>query len=349
MRNRLLLIYILILSILSFIQGQTNNSRGLIYIRNQFPVNLQFLSFYAQEASTQEKGSWNVALQYTHSNTFAMFEGSLLQIPAGADRAQYIDELYAAVNNYYFDTATGTLNLNSNYGISDRISVGVNIPIISYQSGFMDMPIETFHNTFGIANVNRARTAKNQSEIFIKSGEEVYDYGNSSALGDIVIDLKTNLFRTYNGSIDISLLSALKLPTGNYKKLTGSGSIDYGFNLIASNSWKQHTLTNNISAVFPGAWKLFNNINPRNIYGWVVGYEYYFNQRWSFIFQNRILSSPLNKTSFPSDAKTSFEWTSGVKVDVLRNLRLSLAITQNYINHENVPDFGFQVGIRTFF
>jgi hypothetical protein len=333
---------------LSAIQGQTINSRGLFYIRNQFPVNLQFLSFYAQEAPTQEKGSLSIALQYTHSNTFAMFEGSLLQIPEGTDRAQYINELYAAANNYYFDTASGTLNLNSNYGISDKISVGVNIPLISYQSGFMDMPIETFHNTFGIANVNRARTLKNQSEIFIKSGEEVYSSGNGIGMGDIVFDIKTNLFGTYSDNFSITLLSALKLPTGDYKKLNGSGSIDYGFNLLITNIWKRHTITNNISAVFPGTWKLFN-MNPRNIYGWVIGYEYYFNQNWSFIFQNRILSSPLHKDDFPSAAKTAFEWTSGVKIDVLHNLRLSLAITQNYINHENVPDFGFHVGIRTFF
>ncbi len=295
-----------------------------------------------------QKGAFSIALQYTHSNIFAMYNGTLLQALDAMDRAQYVSTNYAATNYYYFDTASGVMNLYIGFGITDKISAAINIPFISYQNGFMDMPIETFHNTFGIANQNRAGTAKNQSELFIKSDDEICSANNNSALGDVVVDLKTNLYRNYKGNFEITLLSAIKLPTGNYIKLSGSGSFDYGFDLLVTNSWKRHTVANNISAVFPGKWKLFSTINPRNIYAWVIGYEYYINDIVSLIAQNRILSSPLNQNDFPSAAKPAFEWTTGLKIDVLNNLRLSLAVTQNYINHENVPDFGFFINIQTF-
>jgi hypothetical protein len=341
-------INIIFLSFYTLSQAQiTANGRGLFHIRNQFPINLQFLSIFAEDPEVVQEGVLNFSIQYTHSNTFAMSDEKSGDLIDAGVRYRYIPNTQNETdgNEYYFDTASGIFNFNMRYGFSDRVELGIDIPLITFLHGFLDSPIEFFHNTFGYANYKRALILKNQSDLYIKNNKYNYYRNKGFGIGDISLNIKTKLFKAKHNLMNISLLSSLKLPTGNYEQLNGSGSFDYGFNLLINDQWKNHFITNNLSIILPGEWSLFKSINPGNIYSWVIGYEYFCSQYWSFLLQHRIQNSPLNSNDYPLAAKLSFEITSGVKVDIFKKTVLSFAITQNYINHENVPDFGFLVGI----
>jgi hypothetical protein len=321
------------------------NERGVFHIRNQFPINLQFFSFFADIPDITALNRVNLSIQYTHSNTFAMSDKrSGTFVPAG-ERYKYIPYNTSPGNEYYFDTASGVVNVNLKYGLSKTIELSFDIPLITYPHGFLDTPIEFFHNTFGYANYKRSYILKNQSDLYIKSDSKNYYQTGGCALGDISISAKTALYHNRKNNFAVSLAGAVKLPTGNYKMMTGSGYIDFGFELLTKNQWNNHFIFNNISIVIPNKWKLFTSINPKNIYTWVIGYEYYHNKTWSFIIQHRLQASPLDKQCFPLAAKPAFEVTAGVKADLLQKFRISFAVIQNYINHENVPDFGFHAGI----
>jgi hypothetical protein len=352
MKKIYFLINFIILSFYSISPAQgVAVSRGLFHVRNQFPVNLQFLSFFAENPNTVKKGIFGLRIQYSHSNTFAMSDEKSGYFIAAGDRHRYIPDINntAQGNEYYFDTSSGTINLNVRYGISNGAEIGIDIPYIIYQHGFLDSPIEFFHNTFGYADYKRELILKNQSDLYLKNNSVNHYHSLGNGIGDIIFNLKTNLFHNRQNSFKISLVSAIKLPTGSYKNFNGSGSFDYGFNLLISNRWKNNIITNNISIIIPGKWDLFKSIDPENIYSWVIGYEYLYNRRCSFIIQHRMQNSPLDKIDFPLAAKTAFEVTAGLKFNLLQNTAFSFAVTQNYVNHENVPDFGFYTALTHIF
>ncbi len=326
-----------------------SESRGLLRLRSQFPIGVQFLALPAETAFNISKGSFLVELEYDHSNTFAMSDGVLNEINSDDQPAEFNPDYPNNGNEYFIDTEIIRINLNMQYGLSDNISIGIDVPIIVYQGGFMDSPIGLFHNTFGIENYNRSRSHTNYSTIYLSSKQNQYSRQEGYGIGDAVLSIKTRLFQSANKLFNLTLLSAGKLPTGNYQRLTGSGSLDYGFNLIITNILKRHLITNNFSFVFPGQWKLFPEIKIRNVYAWMIGYELTANSHWSFIFQHRIQTSPVARASFTQAAKPAFEWSAGIKADLWQSYRIALGFTQNYINHENVPDFGFHVGIQKIF
>lgn len=54
------------------------------------------------------------------------------------------------------DGETTTLTLSWRYGWSDRIELGVDVPVVSHNSGFLDGPVADWHDLFGLSNGNRA-------------------------------------------------------------------------------------------------------------------------------------------------------------------------------------------------
>lgn len=99
--------------------------------------------------------------------------------------------------------------------------------------------------------------------------------GSSSGLGDVYIDLKYGFHKAKQSSW--SLLMRMKLPTGDEKELTGTGSPDASITLLYSKVIKNHRINYNIGSVFTGDSKNFestSNVELANII--------FFNADWGY-------------------------------------------------------------------
>jgi hypothetical protein len=128
------------------------------------------------------------------------------------------------------DGESHQLNLSFAYGLNDDLNLKVTIPFISHSSGFLDSAIENFHDLLGLNPGLRPSQAKDRLlYTYSKDDAEQSLFLDSATrgVGDVSVQLAYQLADRENYSV--SLWGSLALPTGDVKKLTGSGSSDIAF------------------------------------------------------------------------------------------------------------------------
>jgi len=162
-------------------------------------------------------------------------------------------------NNYSDDKCNGDrliidseiyeLTFAARYGLTDKVEVGIEVPVVYSAGGFLDQFIVDFHETFGFNTGSRKNMTKNKFLYsFSRNGTEQFRVDNSNyGLGDIRLTTGYNLYESYNNAV--SLRASLKAPTGSSSDLRGSGSTDLAVWLIA-----QHDFDTTV-----GLWSLFGS------------------------------------------------------------------------------------------
>ena len=339
--------------LLTGVEASESETRGPFRIRNQFPATLPFLSFAADDAYFSRQGQWQVAISYSHANTFTRSAGILSQFSGEAERIafnpDYVNSDNKANRLYYIDSGTGRMSLQLKYSPLNHLSLSLEIPIIKYYGGFLDVPIETFHKLVGYPYDSRAMMSANDTHFYMSLNDDFYlsaDQLSTSGIGDSVFIVKKHLLSKGFYRPAFAVRFATKLPTGDVGTLKGSGSIDFGLDMILSKKIGRGFATTNFAVVIPGKWQLLPEIDTRPSYSWILVYEHPVGNLLSLIIQNQILTSVLSSDIHPDISRTSYEWTVGAKFDLLKSIRISAGVTENYINHENAPDFGFHAGLE---
>jgi len=127
------------------------------------------------------------------------------------------------------DLETAVLDIQYKQVVSSGLEIGFDLPVIRYNSGFFDNTIDTYHRLIGMPNAY-GRKERPQNDFLldvIHNGNEVIrGKPNDSALGDIMIEVKKNLYQ--NDSSMVSIQAFLNLPTGDPKSSYGSGKTNGG-------------------------------------------------------------------------------------------------------------------------
>ncbi len=326
--------------------------RGPLQVRNQFPATLPFLSFSPDHAPIGISGEWTISVQYSHANTYARSGGILHQLPQSKTRLTFNPSEFQSdksESQYYIDSGSGRMAMNITYNVSNVFSVSLEIPLIGYYGGFLDTPIENFHKLAGYAFQSRAMMSANQTHFYLSATNDIYinqEQLRSPGIGDIVLKAKRLIIEEDNNLPGLAFRVAAKFPTGEVSSLKGSGSFDFGANVILSKQIGYGYATTNLGVVIPGKWQLRPELRTRPAYSWSLVYEHPFWKSVSLIIQNQIMSSVLSSEINADIAKTSYEWTVGSKIDLSKSVRLSVGVTENYIHHQNAPDFGLHAGLE---
>jgi hypothetical protein len=326
--------------------------RGPIQVRNQFPVTLPFLSFSADHVLNGKSGEWNISFFYSHTNTYVRSSGILNQLPHSDNRISFNPNNLQNNNadgQYYIDSGGGRMAINFAFNISNDFSLSLEVPIISFYGGFLDVPIENFHKLVGYPFQGRSMMSVNQTQFYISAHGERYLNGNqlnTPGIGDMVLQVKKLVLSENIHRPAIAFRLAAKLPTGDVNSLKGSGSFDFGADMILSKRIGNGLATTNLGLVIPGKWQLMPDLKTRPSFSWILIYEHPLWNSVSVIIQNQIMSSVLSPEVQADIAKTTYEWTVGSKIDISKSVRISVGVTENYINHENAPDFGMHAGVE---
>lgn len=136
------------------------------------------------------------------------------------------------------DGETYRLAFAASYGIAPRWEVGIEIPYISQDGGFLDSFIVDWHNTFALPQGGRDDAPKGRLLYhYRKDGvQKLLADRSGSGIGDISLTSGVSLYDTSGtGTHDrVSLKGAVKLPTGDSSYLRGSGGTDAMLQLCGS-------------------------------------------------------------------------------------------------------------------
>jgi len=116
-------------------------------------------------------------------------------------------------------------------GLNDKTEIGIEVPWIAHNRGFMDNFIEGWHDTFGLTNNERNKTPSNNLNYQYSLNNNPVTTINSATqgIGDIRLFAARQLQTTADSALSLHL--SLKLPSGNPDQLHGSGATDLSASL----------------------------------------------------------------------------------------------------------------------
>lgn len=158
--------------------------------------------------------SYEVLPEGTRSSDFTLDLTNHLDVGDSPDETFVVDG----------ELARATLIFRQGFG--HDMEWAVELPLMYHSGGFLDGPIDKFHDVFGFDRGRRAETEDDQIRYFYRrNGVTEIDIDDSqTGFGDLRLVLSKQLS---NGSGHGSSISGmLKLPTGDPDKLTGSGAAD---------------------------------------------------------------------------------------------------------------------------
>jgi len=199
-----LFLFLLIVAVLS---ASSEAFDGPLQVKNQFPLFLNVNAPYLESASLQD----SFAASLSHSSIY------LVERSAEWDMG--------------LDMEITELNFRFRKSINNFIELGVEVPILSFNSGFMDGFLDSYHDTFGFPDYGRSNRPDNKFLYEVKKNDRVIVKGESGhiAVGDIRVTVKKTLLK---GDPAISIKGEIELPTGEPETGYGNGSIDAGIGLL---------------------------------------------------------------------------------------------------------------------
>lgn len=132
------------------------------------------------------------------------------------------------------------------YGLTEKLELGADLPLVSHNGGIFDTVIEDWHGFFGLAQGGRLDASRDRLLVtYWRDGREQLHLGQPNVgLGDLRL---TGGWQLYDGGTatkrSVALRASLKLPTGSSSQLHGSGSTDFSLWLSGSDDYS-----------LPGSW-----------------------------------------------------------------------------------------------
>lgn len=194
---------------------------GPISLRTQNPVYLQSLGLSPMRAEVVPEGTLEARIDSAYSNLFER----------GRSAWAFLD----------LDMEVWRLTPLIRYGITDDLEVGLEIPLLNFNGGFLDGFIQRFHNFFHLPNGGRESVPDGRySYRFDANGATRFNYPTAAmGLGDIILHFKHQLTGEDRDWPAIAIFADIKLPTGKSDRGFGSGTPDFGFGTVIEASYRR--------------------------------------------------------------------------------------------------------------
>ena len=183
---------------------------------NQLPFKQIFGLPSLDNSPLVETGKWRVAVIINISNTF--------------------DVSVTANEQIETDVETLRASLVFSYAVRNNWQLGIEVPYVRHSGGFLDDFIYDWHDFFNMPQNGRTKDHSDRLLISYLSPTGT-SFAMSESGGDIG-DIRINSAYTKPWNNRALIFSTeLKLPTGNFDKLTGSGGIDLSVGLTINDPY----------------------------------------------------------------------------------------------------------------
>jgi hypothetical protein len=318
-----IIIFLAMLLILSFHSSTSYGFDGPLQVRNQFPLFLYLNAPYLESASVEN--SFSASLSYSSINL--------------VERSSEWD--------IGLDMEITELNLRLRKNIGDFIELGIELPILSFSSGFMDGFLNSYHDAFGFPDYGRSNRPDNEFLYEVRRKGKLVIKGENGhiGIGDIRLTFKKPLLKSDPA---ITIKGNIEVPTGDAKTGYGNGSIDAGIAVLMDKRLSEYFKSYlNISAVFPGNLKGHEGINLREFLYGGAAIEASFWKNISLIGQVFVQESPLPKTDISSVDRLAVLLSLGGRYSSGNN-NFEFSLTEDP-NTSGAPDFTLNFSFKRIF
>jgi hypothetical protein len=184
------------------------------------------------------------------------------------------------------------------YGATDRLELGLEVPVLYRYQGFMNGAITaTERATTGLAPARAALRNTNFVFNVTRNGQTIMSGGpGAMGLGDTTLMSKYQLLTEGAATPAVSLRGAVKLPTGDQAAFFGSGSPDFGLGLavekLVAGRW---ILYANLTGVIPTG--TIAGLGLRPTLSGLAAIEYLWSENLSITAHFDFYSSPFSGTN----------------------------------------------------
>lgn len=252
-----------------------------------------------------------------------------------------------------FDGETTRVALSVKHGVSHDSELEVIVPFISHEGGSLDQFIEDWHDFFGFPQNGRKDNPRDQLHFFYeKNGVVKLDFQEpASGMGDIQLVFAVNMMEQDEAvSGKLALKTALKLPTGDSDKLTGSGGGSIAAWLAGEQSFTFFGLESLRYFSLGGMWMEEGDIiadQQRSfaVFGG-VGNGVKVTERIALQLQLDAHTPLYQGSDLREMGSVAFLLTMGGNLELSENWNLDIAVVEDILPH-SAPDVTFHLGVNS--
>ncbi len=230
--------------------------------RNQTPLALFFVYLTPDRAGALGKGVLDLDMVFDYSNII---------------QEQQTENEFLRFDLEYLRTL-----ISLKRGFGRGLELGFEVPFYIYYGGFLDSFVSGFHEALGLPNLLRGQTPYGlvgyeyvRGDVSVFSGTDSF-----GAVGEPTIRVKKSLYE--GGRYALSVRGALKLPTGNPRRLNGSGATDIGLGAAFDRVGAKYGFYLNGSYHFLGTPEAFET---RDYFSFTSGVDWRFKPRLAAVLQ----------------------------------------------------------------
>ena len=334
--------------------AQESDFYGLLRSRDLTPFGFLRLDMRPAHAVAIEPGSWAFEAELGYQNTWSLsseVEDYLTALEAQGRRDIGPAEVAAIQalpgENYMLDVESANLDLTFHYKFSHDWTGYFIASFVSYQGGFLDSTIESFHKTFGFSDFGRPAARKNDVNlIYDLKSASVVSLGSPTDGGytDPTIGVRYVGFELPE-PWHLALEAAVKIPVGGERFLLSTGRADYGLQASVQHRGARHTWYGNAAAVYYAGADIPVPQESQVVPTLIFGYEYAMTGSTNLNVQAYISESVYTHRQTDLDELLGEKYQVSIGVRHRSNNTLfTFGITENLQNITNTPDIGFQLG-----
>lgn len=233
----------------------------------------------------------------------------LAMMPPYLETAGLRDELYAGLSHSSVSVVEAEqpwtvlmdleltefdVRIKKRTGIATEL--GIDIPVIRPTGGFLDGPLEQWHDLLKVGDYGRSSLPKNTFlyEVALNNQLVVRGVNDRSGIGDVRVTAK-QLVRSHAPLV--SLMAGIELPTGDAKSGYGNGSYDAGAAVLADLRFLEYYQgTANFGITVPGDFRGWQTVGLRPFWHAGVSLEAAWWGPFSVVAQTLVQTSPLPET-----------------------------------------------------
>lgn len=320
---------------------------GPFAVRDQFPVKLIFLSLRPDAAPLYPDGSLRLSTQFAYSNTYAVTS------PVGdpTQATTYYQASPLSEYRLFVDSETLRVTFDLGWRIDDRWQIGIEVPLMVQMGGFLDATVEGFHGLFNLSNGGRENSPRNDYGVYVARNARFWISEQRPPpvrIGDTVVRLKSPILADGGRLPSVSVLTAVKFPTGRFDHLSGSGGLDLQLALLVSQRvGATVALHYNLARTKLGTPDQHVGFPIKSaIISQMFAFEYITSDRLSIIGQILGNTSPFPKGKLGPLDRSAYEINVGIKYVMREDLRLEAGLIENVSQFQNTPDVGLHARLE---
>jgi hypothetical protein len=293
---------------------------GPLQVKNQFPLFLHLDAPYLESAAAGDSFSAGLS----HSSVFMTRNSAKWSIN--------------------LDMEITELDLRFKKTFPGLFEIGVEVPVLSLESGFMDSFLDSYHRTFGFPDYGRSTRPANSFLYEVRRNGALVVRGKNGeiGIGDVRLTAKKEILR--NDPV-VSIRAEVELPTGDASNGRGSGGIDTGLTLLIDKKIGERFMSYwNAGVIFPGHLRAREEVALRTSFHAGAGVEAALWKHFALLGQITFQTSPFPKTDIGSVDRTAALLILGARYSSGKN-SLEFSLTEDP-NTAGAPDIIFNLAFK---